>query len=178
MASTAAVQTLLCQEIIPRLLFLTLFDSPFTSHSLFFSTISPSKSNMLVKREAWSNSPLSSSRFCHAVEQLQTNDLSLSKAALGFRGEWILFFPIQLTANKSSTEDTGLFFLGKLLASCLPPVLKLPPQSHRWQQSGVQQTSSGFIPSLRFLLSAKAKMKLDFSSSYELQVVVESRWRW
>lgn len=173
------MQTLLCQEIIPRLLFLTLFDSPFTSHSLFFSTISPSKSNMLVKREAWSNFPPTSSRFCHVVDQLQANDLSLSKVALGFRGELLdVFFPIQLAANKSSTEDTGLFFLGNLLASCPPPVLKLPPQSCRWQQSGVQQTSSGFIPSLHFLLSAKAKMKLNFNSSYELEVVVESRWRW
>lgn len=36
---------------------------------------------------------------------------------------------------------------------------------------------SGFIPSLRFLLSAKAKMKLDFSSSYELEIVVKARWR-
>lgn len=117
------MQTPLCQEIIPRLLFLTLFDSPFTSHSLFFLNNFSIKSNMLVKREAWSNfSPHSLSRFCHALDQLQANDLSLSKLALGFRGELLDFFPNPASSQQEQHRGHRAFFPGKaagfLSASC------------------------------------------------------------
>lgn len=130
------MQTLLCQEIIARLLFLTLSDSLFTSHSLFFSTTSPSKSNMLVKREAWSNFPPSSNRFCHAVDQLQANDLSLSKVALRFRGELLDFFPNPASSQQEQHRGHRAFFPGKaagfLSASCAQALSTEPQMPTKW----------------------------------------------
>lgn len=78
---------------------------------------------MLVKREAWSNfPPYSSSRFCHALDQLQANDLSLSKLALGFRGELLDFFPNPASSQQEQHRGHRAFFPGKaagfLSASC------------------------------------------------------------
>lgn len=74
-----------------------------------------------------------------------------------------LFFQIhQLTASESGTEDTGLFFLGKLLVSCQPPVHKLPPQSRRWQQSGVQQARLWVYSLSSFLAFGKSEDEIRF----------------
>lgn len=86
----------------------------------------------------------------------------------------LFFFPIhQLAADESSTEDTGLFFSRE---SCWFPVSLSSANSFRRAADGnkvvFSTRGSGSIPSLRFLLSAKAKMKSDFGSSYELEIVV------